>query len=120
MTKPTNVSADAQSQAQSASGEDANKRRNAPERNEDEIQHFDTTVTKLVERENDETGETEWVECMSDNLYPGEKLKRADDEEKTAHKGELARAQAHDAAAKRRQAEDEILKNKRDADNKNK
>lgn len=46
------------------------------------IKHFDTTVTKLVQRENETTGETEWVEVMSDNLYPGEKLKREVDEER--------------------------------------
>lgn len=54
----------------------------------DDIQYFETSVTKLVERENPDTGETETVEVISDNLYPGEKLKRADDEEKAAAKKE--------------------------------
>jgi hypothetical protein len=53
---------------------------------DDEIQFFDTTIAKLVPRENEETGETEWVEVLSDNLYPGEKLKRVADEEKAAEK----------------------------------
>jgi hypothetical protein len=51
----------------------------------DEIQFFDTTVTKLVQKQ-DGNGNTEWVEVMSDNLYPGEKLKRVDDEEKAEKK----------------------------------
>lgn len=120
MSKPTNAAADAPTQAQNASAEPDNVRKNAPENNADEIQHFDTTVAKLVERENEETGETEWVEVMSDNLYPGEKLKRAEDEEKIARREELARAQAYDAAEKRKAAEDEILQSKKNADNKNK
>lgn len=55
---------------------------------DDGIQHFDTTIAKLVERENEETGETEWVEVMSDNLYPGERLKRDVEEEKAKEKAE--------------------------------
>ena len=94
------VTASGETQAQSASGERAYKDANKPE-NSDEIQHFDTTVTKLVERENKD-GDTEWVEVLSDNLYPGEKLKRAVDEEKAAEKAEAARKAATDAAADRK------------------
>lgn len=91
--------ASGESQAQSASTERDFKAANKPE-NSDEIQHFDTTIAKLVEREA-ENGEKEWVEVMSDNLYPGEKLKRAVDEEKAAEKAENARRAASDAAERR-------------------
>lgn len=65
----------------------------------DDIQHFDTTIAKLVERDvpddgtDGEEGKThkEWVEVMSDNLYPGEKLKREADKEETDRKAEVAR-----------------------------
>lgn len=73
------------------------KRKAAGDGNDDEIQFFDTTITKLVERKNEETGDTEWVEAMSDNLYPGEKLKREVDEEKAkdaAEKAQKAREKA--------------------------
>src|SRR4051812_33430714 len=112
----SDASATAKSQAQSTSAEKDQVKRNKPEE-QDEIQHFDTTITKLVERENAD-GETEWVEVMSDNLYPGERLKRAENEEKQARKDELARAKAQDAATKRSETEEEILKAKRDADKK--
>lgn len=84
------AAAAAQTQKQSASGEQDWKAKNKAEDNNDEIQFFDTTVAKLVERENAD-GEKEWVEVLSDNLYPGEKLKRADDEEKAAEKERAAR-----------------------------
>jgi hypothetical protein len=100
------VAASAQtSQAQSASGEQDYKADNKPEKHADEIQFFDTTITKLVEREN-EDGEMEWVEVLSDNLYPGEKLKRADDEEKAAEKAKVAR-EARAKAADDRKADDD-------------
>jgi hypothetical protein len=70
------------------------KGKNKAEKNADEIQFFETTITKLVERENPVTGEKETVEVLSDNLYPGEKLKRVDDEEKAAAKAETARKAA--------------------------
>lgn len=104
--KSTNAAASAPSQAQSVSAEKDLKAKRAPEKS-DEIQFFDTTVTKLVEREvEDEDGKThtEVVEVMSDNLYPGEKLKRADDEEKAAKKAEEARKDAHRAAEDRKAA----------------
>lgn len=63
----------------------------------DDIQYFETSVTKLVERENPDTGETETVEVLSDNLYPGEKLKRVDDEEKAAAKKEALQKAAREA-----------------------
>jgi hypothetical protein len=72
----------------------------------DEIQHFDTTITKLVERDvpdegtDGEDGKThkEWVEVMSDNLYPGEKLKREADEEQNDKKAQAARKERAKAA----------------------
>lgn len=95
-TDQTRVSASAESQAQQSSGEKSFKDKNKPEKKNDEIQFFDTTITKLVDRpvldENgEETGETETIEVLSDNLYPGEKLKRAADEEKAQAKQEEAR-----------------------------
>lgn len=122
MTKPTtNPSASAVSQQEQQArqaGESPTKARKQVEES-DEIQYFDTTITKFVERENAD-GDKEWVEVMSDNLYPGERLKRDEDAERDARKDELARAQAYDAAAKRKQTEEEILKNKREADLSNK
>lgn len=94
------ATASGESQAQSGSAEKDFKQANQPEES-DEIQHFDTSVAKLVERENDE-GETEWVEVLSDNLYPGEKLKRAVDEENAAEKAEASRKAATDAADERK------------------
>lgn len=94
---PERASASGESQKQSASTEKDFKKANKPE-NSDEIQHFDTTIAKLVERENPDTGETETVEVLSDNLYPGEKLKRADDEEKAAAKAEERKRAARKAA----------------------
>jgi hypothetical protein len=88
--KAPHVAAAAPTQAQMGSAEKEAKKRGAPENNEDEIQFFDTMIVKLVEKEN-EDGETEWVEVLSDNLYPGEKLKRAVDEEKQAEKEKKAR-----------------------------
>lgn len=85
------ASAAGASQAQQASGQP--RKADSPETraaDSNEPQFFDTTVAKLVEREN-EDGDKEWVEVMSDNLYPGEKLKRADDEEKAAEKAKAAR-----------------------------
>jgi len=93
------ASANAETQKQSTSSEKDWKRGNKPE-NEDGIVHFDTTITKLVERENAD-GDMEWVEVMSDNLYPGEKLKRADDEEKQAEKQKAARQRQEKAAKER-------------------
>lgn len=55
-----------------------------------EPQFFDTAVAKLVERENAD-GDKEWVEVLSDNLYPGEKLKRTEDDEKAEAKAKAAR-----------------------------
>lgn len=75
------------------SNADAAKKRNAAT-GDDEIQFFDTTIAKLVERENEETGEKEWVEVMSDNLYPGERLKRDVEEERAKEKEEVARKEA--------------------------
>src|SRR3954463_4438785 len=57
-----------------------------------QVQHFDTAVIKLVYRPNPETGETETVEVMSDNLYPGERLKREVDAEKAKEATEAAPA----------------------------
>lgn len=91
------AAAAAPSQAQSGSADPKNAK--SPEKKaaqKDEPQHFDTTISKLVERENAD-GEMEWTEVMSDNLYPGEKLKRADDEEKAAKKAEERQAQRRDA-----------------------
>jgi hypothetical protein len=105
-TDKTRVSADATSQAQSGSSEKDRRDAVKPEKNTDEIQFFDTTITKLVERpvldeRGEETGETETVEVLSDNLYPGEKLKRADDEEKAKAKQDKAKKAAKDAAKAR-------------------
>lgn len=63
---------------------------------DDEIRYFDTTVTKLVKREN-EDGDEEWIEVMSDNLYPGERLKRDVEEEKAKEKADKAKSDAEDA-----------------------
>lgn len=87
-----------QSQAQSASPEKDFKKANAPEPKADEPVFFDTTIAKLVKREN-EDGEEEWVEVLSDNLYPGERLKREVDEEKAQEKLDREKAE-RDAAAK--------------------
>lgn len=96
----TETAAAAPTQAQSGSGEKDFKAKNKPERHSDEIQFFDTTVTKLVDRENPETGETETIEVLTDNLYPGERLKRADDEEKAAEKAKAVREARAEAADK--------------------
>lgn len=90
------VAAAGESQAQTASGEPRTTDETPEKRaaKTDEPQFFDTTVAKLVERDvEDKDGKThkEWVEVMSDNLFPGEKLKRADDEEKATQKAEQAR-----------------------------
>lgn len=97
-----------QTQKQTASGEQDFKAANSPEKQSDEIQFFDTTIAKLVERENAD-GEKEWVEVLSDNLYPGERLKREVDEEKAAEKAkadqeaaEKAREEANKTDANRR------------------
>lgn len=95
MTK-TNASASAESQAQQTSGEKDFKEANKPEES-DEIQFFDTTVAKMVEVENAD-GEKEWVEVLSDNLYPGEKLKRAMDDEKYAQKIQQAHEERREAS----------------------
>lgn len=100
----TRVSADATSQAQSGSSEKDRREANKPEKKSDEIQFFDGTITKLVDREvEDENGDkhVETVEVISDNLYPGEKLKRADDEEKAKAKQDKARREAKKAAEAR-------------------
>ncbi len=104
--KASTVSTSAQTQAQTASAEKDWKQRNAAEGGEmepkeDEPIYFDTTIAKLVKRENSD-GDEEWVEVLSDNLYPGEKLKRADDEEKAAEKDKKARKAAFDAAEDRK------------------
>ncbi len=55
----------------------------------DEPLFFETTIAKYVEREvEDEKGNktTEWVEVMSDNLYPGEKTKAEYDAEQAEKK----------------------------------
>lgn len=106
--KPTNVAGDAHTQKQTASGEKDWKKANKPTddngypeaKADDEPVYFDTTIAKLVKRENAD-GDEEWVEVMSDNLYPGEKLKRADDDEKAAEKDERARQAASDAKDRR-------------------
>jgi hypothetical protein len=90
------VAAAGDSQAQMGSGEPENQRETPEKRAEKtgDPQFFDTTIAKLVQREvEDADGKKskEWVEVMSDNLYPGEKLKRADDEEKAAKKADRAR-----------------------------
>ena len=96
--KAPHVASAAPTQAQMGSAEKEAKKRGAPENNQDEIQFFDTMIVKLVAKKDDEgnevkddNGDTEWVEVLSDNLYPGEKLKRADDEEKAAEKERKAR-----------------------------
>lgn len=81
----------------------ADKNKDSDRDKSDEIQYFDTMVVKLVEKENEETGEKEWVEVMSDNLYPGEKLKREVDEENAKEKAD----QAKEDAKAQRDAEDE-------------
>jgi hypothetical protein len=106
--KQTNASGDATSQAQSGSAERERKTRNKPEQS-DEIQFFDTTIAKMVERDvpddgtDPEEGKThkEWVEVMSDHLVPGEKLKRAMDEEQTAKRAEEARKESLKSAEDR-------------------
>jgi hypothetical protein len=55
--------------------------------------HFDCTIAKLVEMENAD-GDKEWVEVMSDTLYPGEKLKRVEDDNTAFNKDEKARREA--------------------------
>jgi hypothetical protein len=102
----THVSASAETQAQTGSSEKDYKDANKPENKKDEIQFFEGTITKLVERpvldrNGEETGEKETVEVLSDNLYPGEKLKRADDEEKAAKKADQARKDAKESARQR-------------------
>lgn len=84
----------AANQTQRTAGE-TNENETAEERAKrtNEPQFFDTTITKIVERENAD-GEKEWVEVMSDNLYPGEKLKRTDDEEKAEARDKAAREKA--------------------------
>jgi hypothetical protein len=106
----THLAANAPTQAQMGTGnpKDAGKDKK-PEKaaaKADEPQFFEGTITKLVDRpvldkDGEDTGETETYEVLSDNLYPGEKLKRADDEEKAAKKVEAARKDAKDAAEKR-------------------
>lgn len=102
----THLSATALTQAQMGSSEKDRKDKNKPENKKDEIQFFEGTITKLVERpvldkDGEDTGETETFEVLSDNLYPGEKLKRADDEEKAEAKAKAARKDAKEAAEKR-------------------
>ncbi len=95
-----------QTQAQTASPEKDWKKRNAPDggENSDEIQFFDTMIVKLVPKKDDEgkevkddNGDTEWVEVLSDNLYPGERLKREVDEEKAEEKAEAERKEREKA-----------------------
>jgi hypothetical protein len=82
-----------QSQAQEVSHEPDYKAKKDPTKpeNADEIQFFDTSFAKLVERE-DEDGKKQWVEVVSDNLYPGEKLKSVVDAEKAEKKAERDKA----------------------------
>ncbi len=94
-----------QTQAQTASAEKDWKKRNAPDENggeaqpkDDEPIYFDTTIAKLVKREN-ENGDEEWVEVLSDNLYPGERLKRDVEEEKAKKKAEKDKADSEKADA---------------------
>lgn len=109
MTKPTNAAADAPSQKSTTSGEADFKEENKlvdengyPQAaKEDEPIYFDTTVAKLVKRENAD-GDEEWVEVLSDNLYPGEKLKRADDDEKATKKLRAAKDNAVEGAEERK------------------
>lgn len=54
--------------------------------------YFDTTVAKLVKG-----ADGEWVEVMSDNLYPGERLKRSVDAEKAAAKAKAVKPAAKNA-----------------------
>lgn len=73
--------APAPAQGQVQAGEKTNK----PAKDKDEIKFFEGTITKLIDREvEDADGKkhTETVEVLSDNLYPGERLKREVDEEK--------------------------------------
>lgn len=76
-----------ESQKQSTSAEPEQKRE-SPEK-ADGIQFFDTTIAKI---RTDENGEE--VEVMSDHLMPGEKLKRAVDDEKLNEKLEQRRKDA--------------------------
>jgi hypothetical protein len=97
-TKPATANDPRQNPGPNAPRED-NKPDRKADRKSDEIQFFDTTIAKLVERDvpddgkDGEEGKThkEWVEVMSDNLYPGEKLKREVDEEDAKKKAEAAR-----------------------------
>ncbi len=94
-----------QSQAQSASAEPEHKAEYDPQKQVDETGEpvfFDTTIAKLVERENAD-GEKEWVEVMSDNLYPGEKLKRTEDEKDAEKKAERLRDDPNDGVKKDQQ-----------------
>lgn len=80
-----------------ASQPNADKRRS--EAADDEPKFFDTTIAKLVQREvEDEKGNksTEWVEVMSDNLYPGERLKSEVDAEKAQKAVEKLRDDPND------------------------
>jgi len=74
-----------------------------------DVQHFETTVAKLVEVENAD-GDKEWITVMSDNLYPGEKLAREEEEKERKRKDELSRARASQYADERREADDMALK----------
>lgn len=105
-----------QSQKQSGSAEPDYKEANAPSKNTDEIQFFDTTFAKLVERKDEETGKTEWVEVMSDNLYPGEKLKSEVDAEEAQTRADRLNARNREAAQERRDHEDSLVKKHRTAD----
>lgn len=107
-----------QSQKQSGSAEPDYKEATAPDKgkNKDEIQFFDTTFAKLVERKDEQTGKTEWVEVMSDNLYPGEKLKSEVDAEEAQTRADRLNARNREAAQDRRDHEDSLVKKHRTAD----
>lgn len=60
---------------------------------DDEPVHFDCTIAKLVKYTDSDGNET-WEEVMSDTLYPGEKLKRVEDDNAALDKDEKSRREA--------------------------
>lgn len=86
------MAANGESQKQSGSTEPDVKAK-SPE-SENETQFFDGTISKIKEIDGEE------VVVMSDHLLPGEKLKRALDEEKAAEKLEKQKKARREADSK--------------------
>lgn len=105
MANETQQAAQAQKKNQSTLDDAAKRQAEQDEydrkRNEDPAQlakdgdpvHFHGTVAKLVQRTDADGNET-WEEVMSDNLYPGEKLKRVEDANAALSQDEKARREA--------------------------